>query len=529
MARGGKRKKKNTGSPQHMNNNVSDSNDTSSESEYAKTMSSQESSISNTMPSNNPPSNSSLPIYSPGYTPNYTILGASHSNIQTNQTVPKSSVPTQMYTNPAFQTPTHNVNPSIHTPIHSATPCRGRYEGQDAQFNNTEPAWVKTLHSKIDNIGNRINFIESELQSFRGLNDNVAKIEQTLKQVSDDFEHLRIELSKSQQDISEVKTKQHNQEQEIKIIKEQLLQDQTRSMRCNLVFYGIKEQNDEDPEDVVRGFIEQVMNINTRNIEIERSHRIGARHRDRVRPLVVKFLRYKDKEWVRKAAPDKLKGSHFGISEQFPREIANRRKLLIPIMKQEKRNRKKATLVVDKLYTDNATYSVKNSEVHKEERGQRNSLSPNEEQHPINRRPPPQRQAKQRAHGQFGNDNVNFRYNGSQQTKPNTTNATSAVSANINIVSGQSSQSNQSRNQHANTSNFDPLFQHQSDNRSVTSSNNVRPHNNINRVETTDLLNTDNAEMSLISWEPIQTSSATQHPLAGDINDLTEQTFNTQI
>ena len=78
-------------------------------------------------------------------------------------------------------------------------------------------------------------------------------------------------------------------------------------MRENLVFYGISESNAyEDSELLVRRFIQQQMNINTDNIEIERAHRMGQKRNGQVRPIVVKFLRYKDKENVRKAAPKTL-------------------------------------------------------------------------------------------------------------------------------------------------------------------------------------------------------------------------------
>ena len=44
-------------------------------------------------------------------------------------------------------------------------------------------------------------------------------------------------------------------------------------------------------------------------------------------PIVCRFKNFKDREVVRKAARE-LKGTRYGVSEQFPKEINDRRKLL---------------------------------------------------------------------------------------------------------------------------------------------------------------------------------------------------------
>ncbi|KAK3086429.1 hypothetical protein FSP39_018342 [Pinctada imbricata] len=62
----------------------------------------------------------------------------------------------------------------------------------------------------------------------------------------------------------------------------------------------------------------------------------------RTRPIVTKFSRFKQKELVRKTAPTVLKGTRYGVNEQFPKEINDRRKQLIPHMKAAKRMQKKA-------------------------------------------------------------------------------------------------------------------------------------------------------------------------------------------
>ena len=52
----------------------------------------------------------------------------------------------------------------------------------------------------------------------------------------------------------------------------------------------------------------------------------------------------------------KLKGSSFGISEQYPAEINNRRKNLYPIMMEAKQQRRHVVLVRDRLFIDGEQY-----------------------------------------------------------------------------------------------------------------------------------------------------------------------------
>ena len=52
----------------------------------------------------------------------------------------------------------------------------------------------------------------------------------------------------------------------------------------------------------------------------------------------------------------RLKGSSFGISEQYPAEINNRRKNLYPIIMEAKQQRHHVVLVSDRLFIDGEQY-----------------------------------------------------------------------------------------------------------------------------------------------------------------------------
>ena len=98
-----------------------------------------------------------------------------------------------------------------------------------------------------------------------------------------------------------------------------------------------------------------------RYTEFDRVHRLGRHDPSKKypRPIIAKFEQYNDKEYVRQAAPDALINTGYGVREQYPYEIEEKRKMLYPIAKkarQDKDNR--VRLVRNKLYINGQEVKV---------------------------------------------------------------------------------------------------------------------------------------------------------------------------
>jgi Asp-tRNA(Asn)/Glu-tRNA(Gln) amidotransferase A subunit family amidase len=134
---------------------------------------------------------------------------------------------------------------------------------------------------------------------------------------------------------------------------------QARSMRDNLLFFNMPENDKENTTEMIHDLLENKLEIeDARNkIKIDRSHRIGRVRvgNNKPRPIVVKFNFHQDREYVRMNAK-KLKGTKIGISEQFPEEIESIRKTLYPELKEAKREGKRAKIVKDKLIIEGQVY-----------------------------------------------------------------------------------------------------------------------------------------------------------------------------
>ena len=142
--------------------------------------------------------------------------------------------------------------------------------------------------------------------------------------------------------VERLEADQHTLNETNQKLNETVIDLQCRSMRDNLIFTGIEEpdyriEQQEDTEQVLCEFLKYEMNIEP-NIPFHRVHRLGYNQRYSYypRPIVAKFEHFKDRELVRLAAPKTLRGKHYGVTEQFPKIVEHKRKLLYPEMKQAK-------------------------------------------------------------------------------------------------------------------------------------------------------------------------------------------------
>lgn len=201
----------------------------------------------------------------------------------------------------------------------------------------------------------------SVLASINKKLDLVVSLHEEIKDIrnSQEFAHHNIvTLQKSNQDLQNtVKTLDeqiHAISKENKTLKETMLDLQTRSMRDNLIFSGISEQTPDNPENLIKNFMKAQLKIppdTVQNITFHRVHRLGKPSTKGPRPIIAKFEHFKQKELVRSRGRE-LKGTSFGLNEQYPHEINERRKVLYPILKENRQNNRRASIIVDKLYID---------------------------------------------------------------------------------------------------------------------------------------------------------------------------------
>lgn len=86
-------------------------------------------------------------------------------------------------------------------------------------------------------------------------------------------------------------------------------------------------------------------------IKFERVHRMGPKSEGRSRKIVAKFTLFKEREFIRKQWK-RLEGTPFFVHEQFPKEVSDKRRKLLPRLREARKDGKTAWLAYDTLYID---------------------------------------------------------------------------------------------------------------------------------------------------------------------------------
>jgi len=141
----------------------------------------------------------------------------------------------------------------------------------------------------------------------------------------------------------------------MKIVSLNFLQLKTHSIKYNLIFSGIQQTDheNENTEAVLKHFI-QIGNVE--DIEFHNVHHLRDRSDGKPRTIIAKFAKYSDHVRVRKSVYKLKEKPKFSISQQYPPEIAERRKRLYPKLKEFQRMGNRATLVYDTLIVDGRLY-----------------------------------------------------------------------------------------------------------------------------------------------------------------------------
>ena len=167
-----------------------------------------------------------------------------------------------------------------------------------------------------------------------------------------------------QAEFSELKSTCFNLKRENVVLKEQSNNLEMYSRKNNLIFRGIKEEGNETHaqcEAAIRHFFKNNLKIQEETVgamPFVRCHRLRAMRWNSTRDIIVRFRIFGDREvvWSRKS---ELSGDKsFGISEDFPREIASNRRKLYPIFHRAKRSKQNVSLKGDRLIISGTTYTV---------------------------------------------------------------------------------------------------------------------------------------------------------------------------
>ena len=162
--------------------------------------------------------------------------------------------------------------------------------------------------NKLDTIENSVGFALEEVKKIPELETSVNDLNRELKQLSSEVSTLKKENA---------------------TLKEELLKQELYSRKNNIKIFGLKDTTQDNLEEKILTTI-QGTGISLTSRDIERVHFLGPPVTNRIRPVIVRFHYFKDKALVM-TKKDSLRERSVYLSEDFPQEIQERRRIILPI------------------------------------------------------------------------------------------------------------------------------------------------------------------------------------------------------
>ena len=213
----------------------------------------------------------------------------------------------------------------------------------ETKLDNLSQSYVKNVDAKVSAFTMKIETLEA---TTRNAMKSIEELDRGLAFLNNEVE----ELNKLEKDYT--------------ALRQEVLYMGVYQRRENLRFYGIEEDPEgaEDMRQVLIDFLQSELGIDDASkIEFPRVHRIGSFNQQASKPrqIIARFLRYPDERVMSNAMI--LKGKHFGISADLPKEIVDRRKKLLPKLFAAKKAGKAAYFrraEPDKLFIDGRLFSA---------------------------------------------------------------------------------------------------------------------------------------------------------------------------
>ena len=204
---------------------------------------------------------------------------------------------------------------------------------------------VDDVGSKFSKILERLDKLDSIESNIKEVRDSVQKLEATVTKLKSDVAELDKGVKYIDAGLVEFKAKTN---EDIASLHKNLLYQEAYSRRENLKFLNIPEQMvnagesnhavREDTKEVIYSFMKDKLQISdAREIEFQRLHRNGKEAGKKPRPILVRFLRFTDRERVLKHARN-LKDTPYAIHEDLPYEIVECRRQQMKKLKRAREN-----------------------------------------------------------------------------------------------------------------------------------------------------------------------------------------------
>ena len=147
---------------------------------------------------------------------------------------------------------------------------------------------LKDLNNQMKEL--RSIFLESKESQIKGA-EQLSTLTGSIKFINERFDQYEEERKEKDKFIEELKKENSNLMEHVKDLEQKVDRQEQYSRRNCLLIHGIKEEKDENTDDVVIKFIQDGLQEEINIEDLDRTHRIGKVNNGKSRPIIVKFAR----------------------------------------------------------------------------------------------------------------------------------------------------------------------------------------------------------------------------------------------
>lgn len=147
--------------------------------------------------------------------------------------------------------------------------------------------------------------------------ESISLMNEKFEDINKKFDNYEKERKEKEKEIKDLKEKVSILSNEKKDLEKIIDRQEQYSRRNCILIHGVKEEQNEDTDNVVVKIIKDNLEEDVPLTELDRSHRIGKKNSNgKARPIIVKFARYNVRRKVF-YSKKKLKGKNISITESL--------------------------------------------------------------------------------------------------------------------------------------------------------------------------------------------------------------------
>ena len=232
--------------------------------------------------------------------------------------------------------------------------------------------WQEEITHKINKLLNILPLFEELKDELTTLKEENASLRKLIETTSKEVKSLKATQENHATDLLNIKELFERANQDLEAQKRRNIKLEAQSRRRNIKLFNVPEtETDGSPKEterVLKRLLRNELKMShdaVHHLEFERAHRIPTRRNTdqtdeaskKPRPIIAKLSFFKDKDgrifrYVKNIDPN----VKIGVANDFPKEIEDISKELLPVLRKAKKQNKWAHFNVDRLIIDGQVY-----------------------------------------------------------------------------------------------------------------------------------------------------------------------------